>query len=101
MLATRQTRRPAIWASMCWSHASPGSFRARPVHAADRAAYTDSRVQPLAAHGYRSDASGCATSILEALPAERIDLLRDFVREHVMRVLRRDEPTSRRAATIA
>ena len=30
-------------------------------------------------------------SILAALPGERIDLLRDFVRQRVVRVLRRDD----------
>jgi SAM-dependent methyltransferase len=30
------------------------------------------------------------TRILDALPGERMDLVRDFVRQHVMRVLRRD-----------
>ena len=52
--------------------------------------YTDSRIQPLVAHDTEAT-DRLRTSIIEALPTERHDLICDFVRDQVMRILRRDE----------
>ncbi len=46
---------------------------------------------PLPATDAAAAADAMRDSILAALPGERIDLLRDFVRRHVVGVLRRDD----------
>ena len=61
-----------------------------PRDSAEIPGYTDSRIQPLVAHDTEAT-DRLRTSIIEALPAERHDLICDFVRDQVMRILRRDE----------
>ena len=83
-----KTLRPAISASMCWWRVSRGRSRLIVLaRATDAVSVTETA--PLQATD-AATASVMRERILAALPGDRLDLLRDFVRECVVRVLRRD-----------